>query len=57
MTKIQQKEDSAISRVRKARHEVSAEHEHDPKRVVAYYMKRQQDRKRMATDPRPEKEE
>lgn len=45
-----------VSRVRKARHKVSAEHEHEPKRVVIYYMERQQDRERVATDPGPEKE-
>lgn len=42
--KKQKKEDPAIHRVRAARHEISAEHGHDPNRVVAYYMKRQQAR-------------
>jgi hypothetical protein len=44
--KKQKKEDPAIQRVRAARHKISAEHGHDPNRVVAYYMKRQQTREK-----------
>jgi hypothetical protein len=39
--KQRQKDDLAIRRVRAARHEISAEHDHDPKRVVDYYVERQ----------------
>jgi len=42
--KKRKKEDPAIQRVRAARHKISAEHGHDPDRVVAYYMKRQKAR-------------
>jgi hypothetical protein len=34
------KNDPAIERVRKARHEISAECDHDPKKLVAYYQER-----------------
>ena len=40
------KEDPAIQRVRAARQKISAEHGHDPNRVVAYYMERQQAREK-----------
>lgn len=57
MTKIQKKKDDpAIGRVRKARHEVSAEHGHDPKRVVDYYIRRQQDREQRSNESEGEKE-
>ena len=36
-----QKDDLAIRRVRAARHEISAEHDHDPKRVVDHHVERQ----------------
>ena len=38
------KNDPAIQRVREARHAVSAECGHDPEKLVAYYLKRQQER-------------
>ena len=44
--KKQKKEDPAIQRVRAARQKISAEHGHDPNRVVAYYMERQQAREK-----------
>lgn len=43
------KDDPAIERVRKARRQISAECEHDPKKLVAYYQERarkRQERKR-----------
>lgn len=47
MTEKKQKtEDPAIRRVRAVRRKISAEHGHDPNRVVAYYMKRQQAREK-----------
>ena len=34
-------DDSAITRVRQARHEISEEQAHDPERIVAYYLEMQ----------------
>ena len=39
------KDDPAIDRVRKVRHQISAECDHDPKKLVAYYEKRARLRK------------
>lgn len=39
------KDDPAIARVREARHQISAECDHDPKKLVAYYEKRARQRK------------
>ena len=56
MTEKQRRnDDPAIRRVRAARHEISAEHDHDPKRVVDYYVKRQQDQATDETDSVDEK--
>ena len=49
-----QKDDPTIRRVRAARHEISAEHDHDPKRVVDYYVERQ---KNQATEEADSAEE
>lgn len=38
------KDDPAIKRVRDARHEISAECDHDPQKLLAYYLKRKQER-------------
>ena len=38
------KDDPAIERVREARHRISAELDHDPKKLVDYYRKRAQER-------------
>lgn len=35
------KDDPVISRIREARHRISAECGHDPKKLVKYYMERQ----------------
>ena len=44
MSEQKQTEDPAIRRVREARRTISAEHGHDPKQLVDYYLKRQEDR-------------
>lgn len=44
MAEQKQKEDPAIRRVREARRKISAEHGHDPKQVIDYYLKRQKAR-------------
>lgn len=44
MAEQNQKEDPAIRRVRDARRTISAEHDHDPKQLIDYYLKRRQDR-------------
>ena len=38
------KTDPAIDEIRKVRHEISVEFEHDAARMVAYYLERQQQR-------------
>ena len=35
------KDEPTISRIREVRHQISEECGHDPKKLVAYYMKRQ----------------
>lgn len=37
--------DLVIDRIRKARHSISAECEHDPKKLVEYYIRRQDKRR------------
>ena len=37
--------DLVIDRVRKARHSISAECEHDPRKLVEYYIRRQNKRR------------
>lgn len=39
------KNDLVIARIRKARHSISAECEHDPRKLVEYYIKRQNKRR------------
>jgi hypothetical protein len=39
------KDDPAIERVRETRHEISAECGHDPRKLVAYYLDRQRERR------------
>jgi hypothetical protein len=36
-----QMDDSVIAKIREERHEVSRQHGHDPRKVVAYYMEMQ----------------
>ena len=38
------KDDPAIRRIRDVRHQISEEHGHDPKRLVAYYLELQRQR-------------
>jgi hypothetical protein len=35
------KDDPAIAKIREVRHRISAEHDHDPRKVVAYYIEMQ----------------
>lgn len=44
------KDDPAIERVREARHRISEECGHDPKRLVAYYLERQRRRQEKVKD-------
>ena len=37
--------DLVIDRIRKARHSISAECEHDPKKLIEYYIRRQDKRR------------
>ncbi len=36
-------DDPTIRRIREARHRISKQFDHDPKKLVAYYIKRQQE--------------
>ena len=38
---MQNDNDAVLTAIRKARHEISKDQEHDPRRVVAYYLERQ----------------
>ena len=46
------KDDPAIERIRAVRHQISEECGHDPKRLVAYYMKRQREREQQQEERR-----
>ncbi len=35
------KDDPAIAKIREVRHSISAEHDHDPRKVVEYYIEMQ----------------
>jgi hypothetical protein len=41
------KTDPTIDRIRKIRHEISKEYEHDPKKLIKYYIKHQQKHKKL----------
>ena len=46
------KDDPTISRIRKARHEISKRFKHDPRKIVEYYMELQKrDQHRLLTLP------
>jgi len=48
------KEDPTIRRIREARHEISEANQHDPKKLVAYYVELQKKyAKRIAPTPTP----
>lgn len=47
--------DSTLSRIRQARHEISQQVDHDPKRLVDYYIQLQQQHdKQLAKSPKSE---
>ena len=50
------KDDPAIERIREARHKISAECEHDPRKLVAYYLKRKQEHQERAQKAHPEQD-
>ena len=54
MTKEQS--DPVIDEIREARHRISARFDHDPTRLVAYYMKLQEQHKDRMIDPSRAKE-
>jgi hypothetical protein len=35
------RDDPAIAKIREVRHQISAEHDHDPRKVVEYYIEMQ----------------
>ncbi len=45
-----QKDDPTIERIRKARHQISEEHGHDPQRLVEYYVELQKKYERQLLD-------
>jgi hypothetical protein len=51
----QESNDPVLDQVRSARHEISARFEHDPTRLIAYYMELQKEyRNRLLHDPEAE---
>jgi hypothetical protein len=49
------KPDPTLARVREARHRISEKHDHDPKRLIEYYMELQKRHgERLVSSPRPE---
>jgi hypothetical protein len=51
--------DPTIARIREARHRISEKCGHDPKRLVEYYMKLQEEKyaDRLVKSPKPESQE
>ena len=52
------KDDPTIERIRKARHEISETNQHDPRRLVDYYLelqKKYKERLQSSADVRPAK--
>jgi hypothetical protein len=45
------KTDPTIDRIRKIRHEISEEFDHDPKKLIEYYVKHQQKYKKLIKAP------
>ena len=39
---MSEKQDSAITQIREVRHRISEQYEHDPQRLIAYYLELQQ---------------
>ena len=50
------KDDPAIKRVREARHAISAACGHDPQKLLAYYLKRAQERQKQEQKAAPPRE-
>ena len=49
------KRDSTIERVRKVRHQISAEHNHDPRQLIAYYLEMEREyEERILREEQPE---
>ena len=46
-------EEGPLERIRRVRHEISAEHDHDPRRLVEYLMKLQEAHKERLIDAVP----
>ena len=52
------KDDPAIAKIREVRHRISEEHDHDPRKVIRYYIEMQkqyQDRLVKGSDSKEEK--
>ncbi len=47
----QQQSDPVIDEIREVRHQISARVDHDPSRLVAYYMKLQEQYRNQLIDP------
>lgn len=47
---MNQKDDPTIERIREARHKISEEHNHDPQKVVEYYIELQKKYKRQIVE-------
>ena len=51
------KDDPTIARIREVRHRISAEHDHDPRKVVDYYIELQKEyRDRLVESPESKEE-
>jgi hypothetical protein len=48
-----QKDDAVIARIRQARHEISGEQGHEPRKIVAYYLELQKQQRRPLLESRP----
>ncbi len=52
------KDDPAIAKIREVRHRISEEHDHDPRKVVEYYIEMQkQYRERLVESPANEEKQ
>ncbi len=47
------KTDPTIDRIRKIRHEISEEYDHDPRKLIEYYINYQQKYKKLIKTPMP----
>jgi hypothetical protein len=46
--------DPTLDRIRQVRHEISAEFDHDPAKVVEYYMRLQEERRNRSSEAPPQ---